>query len=72
MKLDDEFVKEVDEIEEVLDILSGAINKYKGTEEEKELHKYYVHIKTRYCKYQIRHYEITGSYYLLDRACKHL
>ena len=60
------------EIEEILDILSGALNKHEGTEEEKDLHKYYVHIKTRYCKYQVRHHELTGSYYLIDRVRKHL
>ena len=65
IKLED--IKEVDEIEEILDILTGTINKYSGTEEEKELHKHYIHIKVRFCKYQVEHYQLTGQYYLLDR-----
>lgn len=61
-------LEEIDEIEEILDILSGSLNKYEGIEDEENLHKSYVHIKTRFYKYQVKYYELTGYYYLIDRV----
>ena len=68
MSIDDKFIKELDNIQGLMDVLIISLEKYEGREEEKELHNFYVHIKTRFCKYQVRHYEITGKYYRIDRV----
>ncbi len=59
-----EDLEEIIEIESLIDIMLPCLNKY---EEVTEVHKYFVHIKTRFLKYQVRHRQLTGEYYHIDR-----
>lgn len=63
MKLEDD----IDDYEGLMDVLIRDIRKYEGKDLDPKQRNFLKHMQRRYCRYQVIHHRLTGSYYLLKR-----
>lgn len=62
-----ENIAEIEDIENLMDILAEGIIKHDTPELPEENNNFLLHMKTRYCRYQVEHKSLTGYYYLVHK-----